>query len=149
MPHHVSRKHPHMSLYDRAAQFSPFAALTGHDAAVKETARLTEKRIELDENEKVLLNDKLQQLYSQVTASGQSVQTDGISVPAEEWAAAGIEDASPVAEITYFQPDLLKDGGEYVVKRGGIRKFDMYRRIIVMDDMTEINIEDIAALKIL
>lgn len=120
-PHHVSKKHPHMSNYDRAAQFSPFAALTGHDAAVKETARLTERRIELDESEKQLIDEKLQYL-------------------------TGLQ--QPEAEITYFQPDVMKDGGSYPVKRGGIKKFDLYRHVVVMEDSSEIRIDDIVAVKI-
>ena len=60
LPHPTSSRHPRMSLYDRAAQFSPFAALTGHDEAVKETARLTDKKIELDDDTKAKLNEKLQ-----------------------------------------------------------------------------------------
>ena len=63
LPHHQSIKRPHMSQYDRAAQFSPFAALTGHDAAVKETARLTDERILLDESRKAILNEKLQMIW--------------------------------------------------------------------------------------
>ena len=62
LPHHQSQVHPHMSLSDRAAQFSPFAALTGYDDAVQETARLTESRIELDENSRVLLDERLRLL---------------------------------------------------------------------------------------
>lgn len=120
MPRHVSTKHPHMQAYDRAAQFSPFAALTGHDAAVQEEARLTERRIELDENEKTLLDEKLQSL---------------------------LNSAEPVAEITYFQQDLFKSGGTYAVKKGRLRKLDMYRRTIMMEDMTEIKIDDIISIE--
>ena len=122
MSRHVSKKHPHMSIYDRAAQFSPFAALTGHDAAVHEKARITERRRELDESEKVLLDEELH-----------------ILINSEE----------PAAEITYFQPDLLKEGGAYIVKRGSIRKFDDYRHVIVMEDMTEIRTDDIVSIKII
>ena len=61
LPHHVSKNHPPMDLLDRAAQFSPFAALTGHDAAIKETARLTDKRVELDENSREILDEKMSQ----------------------------------------------------------------------------------------
>lgn len=145
-PRHVSKKHPHMSLYDRAAQFSPFAALTGHDAAVKETARLTDRRIELDESEKAVLNEKLQQLYASVEKvsanKSRSMGADAVNVWSEH-------EQYPSAEITYFKPDALKDGGEYVVKRGGVKKFDMYRRIIIMEDMEEIKIDDVAALEVL
>lgn len=121
MPHHVSKKHPHMSNYDRAAQFSPFAALTGHDAAVNETARLTDRKIELDESEKALLDEKIQIIINSQDAC---------------------------AEITYFVQDLTKDGGSYQLKRGSVRKLDMYKRLIVMDDRTEINIDDIISIEI-
>ena len=78
LPHHQSKVHPQMSIYDRAAQFSPFAALTGHEAAIKETARLTEEQVELDEDKQEELNEKLQTLIAQgyfrnsVTMRGQS-----------------------------------------------------------------------------
>ena len=65
LPHHVSTVHPQMSIYDRAAQFSPFAALTGHEAAIQETARLTEKQAELNEDKKEELNEKLQELATE------------------------------------------------------------------------------------
>jgi len=120
MPRHVSKKHPHMSNYDRAAQFSPFAALTGHDAAVQEKARLTDRRIELDDSEKALLDEQLQILMNS---------------------------AEPAAEITYFQPDILKEGGAYIVKRGSIKKIDDYRRVIIIEDMTEIKIDDIISVE--
>ena len=67
LPHHVSKTHPPMDIMDRAAQFSPFAALTGYEAAVKETGRLTQPKIELDESEKQLLNEKLQLLEKNLT----------------------------------------------------------------------------------
>lgn len=125
MPHPKSRKHPHMSNYDRAAQFSPFAALTGHEAAIKETARLTERRIDLDEYEKIDLNAKLQQLAQAIFDAAEK----GCSLPE--------------AAITYFQKDGSKDGGAYVTRKGAVKKIDEYRHLIVMLDMVEINIEDI------
>lgn len=127
LPHHVSKKHPHMSMHDRAAQFSPFAALTGHDAAVKETARITSDRIELDESEKILINEKLKQL--------QSVLNETV-VPNTELQQR--TDDILVAEFTYYQPDLLKEGGEYVSKQGIVKRIDMYRRVIVLSDAVEI-----------
>lgn len=127
MPHHISEKHPHMSLYDRAAQFSPFAALTGHDAAIKETARLTSDRIELDESEKSLINEKLLQI--QIRLNETVVQT-----------AESIQNTAgmPTVELTYFQPDLLKEGGEYVSMQGLVKKIDIYRRVIILSDASEI-----------
>ncbi len=69
LPHHVSTKHPRMSALDRAAQFSPFAALTGHDSAIKETARLTDIKLELDEDKKEELDSCLQMLREQTALS--------------------------------------------------------------------------------
>lgn len=83
LPHHVSTVHPQMSIYDRAAQFSPFAALTGHEAAIQETARLTEEQAELNEDKKEELNEKLQELMAH----------------AEEHLAV---------TVTYFKPDDRK-----------------------------------------
>ena len=105
---------------NRAAQFAPFAALTGYDAAVEETARLTERRIELDEYRKEELNFKL----NEAKECPQTVYT-----------------------ITYFLPDLRKNGGEYVSKTGRIAKIDEYERIVIMDDGTEIPVNDILTIE--
>lgn len=117
LSHHVSTKRPQMSLHDRAAQFAPFAALTGHEEAVKETARLTDNRIELDENEIQLLDQKLQYLEAQSEA--------------------------PVVEITYFLPDQRKSGGEYIEVQGRLKRIDPYSHSLRMEDGTEIPITDI------
>lgn len=118
LPHHVSAKHPHMPLPDRAAQFSPFAAVVGYDAAVKETARLTDRRVELDEYEKERLNEKLNLVA--------------------EW----IEER-PEITITYFQPDAKKTGGVYVTATGCLKKIDDYEHIVCLTDGTKIVIEEI------
>lgn len=118
LPHHKSKTRPHMSLEDRAAQFSPFAALTGHDAAIEETARLTDRKIELDEDAKARLNEKLQYIVENLGTDMEVV-------------------------ITYFVPDERKSGGEYVTKRGTVKKIDPYRNIIIMTDKEEIDIENI------
>lgn len=118
LPHHKSKTRLHMSLEDRAAQFSPFAALTGHDAAIEETARLTDRKIELDEDAKARLNEKLQYIAENLGAD--------------------IEVA-----ITYFVPDNRKSGGEYVTKSGTVKKIDQYRNAIIMMDKEEIDIENI------
>ena len=97
LPHHVSRKRKHMPLQDRAAQFAPFAALVGYDAAVQETARLTGARIELDETEKQLINEKLQIIE------------------------ANLGKEFPVT-ITHFVPDERKSGGAYHIETGIVRK---------------------------
>lgn len=114
----VSQKHPPMSMLNRAAQFSPFAALTGYDAAVKETARLTDEKIELDEYAKSLLSDKLQIL------------------------AEHIDDLSEVT-LTYFAPDKKKSGGAYVSVTGSLREINEFERIVVLEDGIKIPIHQI------
>ena len=117
----VNNRHKRMSNYERAAQFSPFAALTGLGAAISETARLTDEKIEQDEEQLNILNNKfaiLRNIASQ-----------------------------PVVTITYFVKDLRKDGGEYVTISGVIKKIDDYQKIIVMQDNIIISIDDIADIK--
>ena len=118
LPHPVSRKHPRMAVADRAAQFSPFAALTGYDDAVREAARLTDRRLELDEYEQQALNDRLQQILSRLPKQ-------------------------PVVRITYFRPDSCKEGGAYVTVNGVIKRLDTVEREIRLVDGTRIPIEDI------
>lgn len=109
-----------MSLYDRAAQFSPFAALTGHDAAIKETARLTEQKIELSEDTISRLNEKLQ------------IVSDHLETE---------------VTITYFVPDERKSGGAYVSHTGTVRRIDDYEHTLVMTDKTVIPIEQISEIE--
>ena len=118
LPHHVSSTRPHMSMIDRAAQFSPFAALTGYDAAVKETARLTEQKIELEEYEKVALDQRILLLQDHLKDF-------------------------PEVTITYFVPDERKDGGKYVSITGAVKKIDTYEKQIVLLDKSKIPIENI------
>lgn len=118
LPHHVSSTRPQMSMIDRAAQFSPFAALTGYDAAVKETARLTEQQIELDEYEKVALDQRILLLQDHLKEH-------------------------PEVMITYFVPDERKDGGKYVSITGAVKKIDTYEKQIVLMDKSKIPIENI------
>ena len=92
LPHHVSKTRPQMPMSDRAAQFAPFAALTGYDSAIKETGRLTDERIELDEGALTALNMRYQLLMDAL-------------------------DEEPEVEITYFKPDERKAGGAYVTER--------------------------------
>lgn len=122
LPHRVSDKRARMSMIDRGAQFSPFAALTGYDAAIRETARLTGERIELSESSKAMLNEKLQMLLE-------------------------LLDEQPEVRITYFLPDERKAGGEYVSVAGRVKKLDAYRRVVVMTDGTEIFIEEISRIE--
>lgn len=118
MPHHVSTKRPQMSCIDRAAQFAPFAALTGHDEAIKETARLTDERIELDEGTKALLNEKLQ-------------------------IAMEFADTEPQITVTYFIADQKKSGGSYVDYTGVIKRIDEYEGTVIFTDKTSIQIDNI------
>ena len=115
LPHPTSVKHPRMSMADRAAQFSPFAALVGHGAAIQETARLTDQKIELTEDEKAVLDEKLCLL----------LDTGGEEV------------------FTYFLPDERKDGGAYVTAVGSIKKIDLLEHRVVLNDGVIIPIEDI------
>ncbi len=118
LPHHVSSRRPQMPIADRAAQFSPFAAVVGHEAAVKEAARYTDQRKELDELEKAIIDDKLREIEAQLP--------DILQV-----------------EIVYFEPDDLKAGGQYVTKVGTVKKIDVHEREILMEDGTRITIDEI------
>ena len=122
LPHHVSTVHPQMSIYDRAAQFSPFAALTGHEAAIQETARLTEEQAELNEDKKEELNEKLQELIAH----------------AEE---------HPTVTVTYFKPDDRKEGGKYETVTGTFRKIRDYDKMFILEDGTGIACDMIYELK--
>lgn len=118
LPHHVSETRPHMSMRDRAAQFSPFAALTGYDAAVKETARLTDQRADLDEEMKQNISERLNFIQENLTAA-------------------------PMVEITYFVPDERKEGGAYCTASGTVKKIDEFQRLVVLTDGTDIPIDEI------
>lgn len=118
LPHHVSKTRPQMPMSDRAAQFAPFAALTGYDSAIKETGRLTNERIELDEDALTALNVKYQFLM-------------------------GALDEEPEIKITYFKPDERKAGGEYVSAIGAVKKVDDFERLITMQDGTRIPMDDV------
>lgn len=118
LPHHVSTNHPPMPLMDRAAQFAPFAALTGHDVAVKETARLTDSRLELDELEQEALGEKLNVIVTMI-------------------------DLHPEITLTYFQPDEKKEGGAYLTVTGCVKKIDEYESVVCMMDGAKIAIEEI------
>ena len=122
LPHYTSSKRPRMAMIDRAAQFSPFAALTGYDAAVKETARLTEDRVELDEYQKSALNERLQILQERLSNA-------------------------PVISITYFVPDERKSGGAYCTETGIIKKIDSYERAVIMRSGTHISIDEIIGIE--
>lgn len=118
LPHPDSPTHPRMSVHNRAAQFAPFAALTGHDAAIRETARLTGSRVELDESEQAALDRRLQRLRSRLSER-------------------------PVIQITCFRPDERKAGGAYHTTTGTVKKFDTDAGILVLQDGTRLPIADI------
>ena len=120
LPHHVSAKHPQMPVSKRAAQFSPFAALTGYDEMITEVERQTGSRIELDEDSITALDEKL------------------------SWLLNYGRDAE--ATITYFVPDARKQGGEYVSVTGKIAKADRYKMNLAMQSGEVIRIKDIVAI---
>ena len=119
LPHHVSKTRPQMSMLDRAAQFSPFAALTGYDDAIKETGRLTDEKIEIDEDRKAALDMKQAYLIEMI-------------------------DEQPEISITYFLPDTKKSGGAYVTVTGNLKRFDEYERLLILTDGKKIPMDDIA-----
>lgn len=118
LPHPVSQRHPQMSMHDRAAQFSPFAALTGHGAAIAETERETDAWADLGEDERENLNRQLCLLRDHL-------------------------EEQPQMAITYFEPDSRKAGGAYVTIRGIVRKMDMTERYIQMMDRRQILMDNI------
>lgn len=122
LPHHVSSKRPQMSLYDRAAQFAAFKALTGYEDCVAEAARLTGERIELDDASLSLLNGKIQILQDEIKSH-------------------------PNITVTYFVPDKKKAGGEYVTLSGSIKRIDEVERTIIFSDGKTIQIDDVIDLQ--
>ena len=122
LPHHVSRNHPQMPMETRAAQFAPFAALTGYDAVIHETARLTDKQVELEEYD----NERLNRIFSEIMDS--------------------LEE-HPVVTVSYFKPDEHKAGGAYVTVTGQLKKIDTYEQLMVMEDGTAIPIGNIMDLQ--
>ena len=119
LPHPTSARHPRMPMADRAAQFSPFAALVGHGAAIRETARLTDQKMELTEDEKAALDERLCLLL----------------------------DTGGEAVFTYFRPDEKKNGGAYVTAVGSIKKLDLLERRVILSDGTIIPVEDILGIE--
>ena len=122
LPHHVSETRPRMSQRDRAAQFSPFAALTGYDSEIKETARLTDEKLELDDYAISRIDSCLQILIDN----------------AQE---------RPTISITFFKADERKSGGAYVTVRGDFRRIDESNHTVVLTDGTTIPIGDISAIE--
>ena len=122
LPHPTSQRHPRMPIHDRAAIFSPFAALSGHGAAIAETARLTEQKIELDEDTKAELDRRQAVLLEHM-------------------------DERPELTVTWFQRDEKKDGGAYLTTTGRLKKLRELERILVLTDGTEISLEDVVTLE--
>ena len=112
-----------MPLRDRAAQFAPFAALTGYDAAIRETARLTDRRIELDDEMIRLLNQQLHLICERIAEK-------------------------PEAEITFFVPDKRKEGGRYVTVRGRVRRFDSFEETLILTDKRKIRLDDVLEIRL-
>ena len=115
LPHYISKKHIQMSLEARSAQF---AALTGDDDVIKETARLTEKRKDIDEGLKTILNNKLKMIQEKINTR-------------------------PKITFTYFIPDNQKSGGSYEIVTGNVKKIDKYKQIIILENNIEIPIVEI------
>ena len=122
LPHHISKKYPRMSLEARSAQFAPYAALTGYDEVLAETARITNARIEIDENLKTIIDSKLQIIRENIKNK-------------------------PLISVVYFVPDLKKNGGKYVTVNGNVKKIDEYRNVLVLDDSMEIEVKEIIQLE--
>ena len=118
LPHYVSKKHPQMSLKERSAQFAPFAALTGYNNAIRETSRLTTEKKEIDEELKIILDSKIKRIQEQIQNK-------------------------PKATFTYFTQDLKKDGGIYITVTGNVEKIDVYKKLIILVDKTEIPISEV------
>ena len=121
LPHHVSQTRPRMSMTDRAAQFSPFAALAGFDAAIREMGRLTEQRIELNEDSREELDRRQQLLVEHLSEH-------------------------PEVSVTYFVSDERKSGGAYVTVSDGVKKIDRYQRLLVLNDDLWIPLNEIIVL---
>lgn len=119
LPHHVSKTHPQMPMSDRAAQFSPFAALTGYDAAIRETGRLTDAQTELSEEDADILNEKIAVLVERISEK-------------------------PHFTVTYFVPDDRKKGGAYSTISGNLRRIDEYERLLIFVDGKIIQMDTIA-----
>lgn len=122
LPHHISKRHPQMSLYNRAAQFAPFSALTGYEEVIAKTARQTNPKIEIMEDDRQLMDRKL------------SILTTCL-------------EEEPTITITYFQPDGRKDGGQYLTITGVVKAIRTNERIIILKDKKKISIDAIIGLE--
>lgn len=123
LPHPNSKKHPRMSRENRAAQFSPFAALTGYDAAVMETARLTQAKRQLDEQQKEHLDKQIKALMEAKVES--------------------------LIEVEHYVPDPYKEGGAYRISQGYLKKIDGYENILLLKNGQHIFLDDIYELTVI
>lgn len=123
LPHYEPKYHPRMSKYKRSAQFAPFAALVGYDEQVQECSRLTDKRLEIDDELKEKINNKLNKINELIKNS-------------------------PEVEITYFIPDEKKDGGKYITVIGNVKRIDYINRFIKLTDNKKIILDDVIDIKI-
>lgn len=118
LPHPVSPTHPQMPNSDRAAQFLPFSALTGYDAQIREAQRLTQERMDLDEDQKAVLDERMAELLENL---------------AEQ----------PHVTLTVFCPDEKKAGGSYQLVKGNVKKADLYEGVLIFTDGTRVQIGDV------
>ena len=123
LPHYEPKYHPRMSKYKRSAQFAPFAALVGYDEQVQECSRITDKRLEIDDELKEKINNKLNKINELIKNS-------------------------PEVEITYFIPDEKKDGGKYITEIGNVKRIDYINRFIKLTDNKKIILDDVIDIKI-
>lgn len=124
LPHPTSKKHPRMSMEERAAQFAPFAALTGFGGVIRETGRLTDRRVELGESDRAELERTLNFLDSQ-------------------------EEEHPAVQVAYFLPDARKEGGAYVTVTGRLKRIDQTKGMLLLQEGTQIPIRDIRSVGII
>ena len=123
LPHPTSKKHPRMSMEERAAQFSPFAALTGFGGVIQETGRLTDARVELGESDRAELEQTLNFLDSQ-------------------------EEEHPLVQVTYFLPDERKEGGAYVTVTGRLKRIDQAEGTLLLQEGVRVPIRDIREVRV-
>lgn len=116
-------KRKRMANIDRAAQFAPFAALTGYGDAVKETARLTDKKTELSENDKAIINEKLTIIQERIKER-------------------------PSVRVTYFRPDIKKEGGAYVSIEGNVKKINAYNKTLTFASGETVSIYEILSIEL-
>ena len=123
LPHHQSVRHPHLSMAKRSAQFASFAALKGFEEEIAETARVTDDRIVLDEDEIQQIDEILQYVQCNIG--------DGLQIT-----------------VTYFVPDKYKSGGSYVQKTGTVKRIDTVQQVLTFSDSSQITVSDIVGIQI-